>query len=301
MTVDATDDNVSAEAEAIDPLDITDDEGDLAESALASGLANADDADKDEDTVADTGDDDLDDADADSDPDTISDEMIDRAADSGLTVEDIKLFTSPESLERAIGLAERQQEVTERVQSAEEDAFKLDLDESQHDPEVIKALNAMNEHWQTKFADVQGRLRNEEAIAVERRFDGYIGDLGKSFEKLFGKGQTADLDTKSASHKNRLELITEMEVIQSGREARGLEALDEKSLFNRAKQSVFSDEVTKITKDQIKGEMRKRNKQSLQKPTHRQHRMPEGDAKAISSVAQFLTDKGVVNSPDEEF
>jgi hypothetical protein len=186
-------------------------------------------------------------------PVELDESLVARAREAHLSEEDIEGLTDdPETLEKVVGLLERQ---AKAEPEAEQDD-KLELDEDLTDPKVIEAMQALHDRLNRmeKAEGERSKTRRKERVneLIETRLDKW-GDF---------------FDASSIKGRNRISRIhRQMEIERAGREATGLKPTSDVNLFDRAVRTEFPDKHESV--EQSKGESlaKKRSGQLLAKPT----------------------------------
>lgn len=227
------------------------------------------------------------------------DELVERAQDVGLEPDD---FASPSALERMVRRIERtlppEQAATisdpPTSENGEPGKFELTLSEDV-DPDLAKAVKAMNEHYHTQNMAMHKRMgqlqTGADRVAGEQQvheFDRLIAGLGDEWHDTFGKGPSRRLGTRSKAHIARKKLAEEIEY-RLGR-GRGSDIED---VFEHSLSTVFSKQKDSMVRKTISKKMNRR--QTTAKPTQRtataSTKSPEAGAEDF--VKRFAKEKGL--------
>jgi hypothetical protein len=262
-----------------------------AEAAEKAAEAVAEDAEVESEDVDDSADEASTD-DAEDAADAEWDAAVDAALDAGLTEKDIEGFDSPAALNAAAALLARSKSGDDRKASGGDTpaaADELDDDEIDWDyldPDTSKALKAIQAsharevaELTRKLEEVSGTIAEQSKIAAGQRFDGYVAELDKPYQKLF------------ESAKNRSKLRDEMDVLRDGYRSRGREVPDESELFSKALHSTFSTDLKRIDADRVKRSVKARQSQMLAAPSARRaaadHEMSPDDIARERLIENF--------------
>lgn len=125
------------------------------------------------------------------------------------------------------------------------------LDESVSDPEVVKAIRAIGQHY-VASQNSQRRLEGlvtmllehqlrQQAEAEETAFERFIADQGEDWHDVFGQGPVSGLDPEGDHYKNRKELWQSAKVLQASFRQRGLDAPQLSALWEREQRALFGN------------------------------------------------------------
>ena len=250
---------------------------------------------------------------------TLDAKLVARAEELGLTHDEVMGIGSDGVLEKVIMAMgdSAGQTKTAQTQEASEAAgtqeaapgLKLELAEELFDPEVRGALETMQDHFNARIAqlegrqeqtsgEVQGLVKTEDSRAEQemlRWSDGKFAAMGAEYEGLFGKGERDSLAANSDALKNRGRVLQEMDVIADGRAQNGLPELSDDGLFTRAFNSEFGNEVQATVRKQIAGTLVKRKGTFTARATHRHGKdaMTPHD-REVRDTAAFQEEHGIV-------
>lgn len=117
--------------------------------------------------------------------------------------------------------------------------------------DALKKIMAKSEQTIKSLRDEVDRLKGEFAeqsnAARDQRFDAYVSDLDKPYQKLFDAS-------------GRRKVREEMDVLREGYRSRNRTVPDERALFDKAVNAVFADDFRKIDADRVKRSVRSRQK-----------------------------------------
>ena len=245
----------------------------------------------------------------DKDKQAISDELIARAAEADIDQTQAKSFSSPEDLERTLTILEKvkakpaddkdtggEKEDADKVKT-----FEVKLDEELYDPEIVKAVKGMNEHYasavgtlQSQLAETQQQLKelqdfnaNQQTITFETQFDSMIDGLGDEFKELLGEGPGSKLDANSAQFKNREKIIEEMSDFVAARQNRGKPIPAQAEIFDRAVKVVFSDKANSLAAKRTRSSVKKRSGQIIENSTGGKGKTLTAEQEALKVSSDF--------------
>lgn len=262
--------------------------------------------------------------------------LLDRAAASGFSEAIAKGMGTPEALEAALTAVDSQvdRKISEFGRDDKEEAapsetpaaeqatdvaaeldglkYKIDLNEEDYDPEVLKAFNGLNDHYASLFdkmaeglKGVVNHLQDKDQEAYESRFDAKVSGLGESYKDILGGDVTsAMIDPKSEQGVNRKALLDEITTYTAGREKLGLPALSEGEVFNRALRSALGDKVQGLARKELSTKIKKRSGQMTARPTNREGKETNPTKRAEARARQILESKGMEvfdEGNDEDF
>lgn len=223
---------------------------------------------------------------------TISSELHKRAADVGITEDEIAGFSDESDLERSVGIMEsiaREQRDKEAAQEAsgpakpgkdevgdeQKPADKAPEfeNEDELDPVILKHLKAQNqkiaefeEREKTRDAKLQDREDKDKARrendALEQ-FDKRIAGLDKSFVETFGEGATNKMSARSLQHKNRMALGRHLTALGTAMVEAGTELPTSDRLFEMSLHNVFQKQVEAVQGGKLHAKTTKRSRQRI--------------------------------------
>ena len=160
----------------------------------------------------------------------------------------------------------------------------------------------MNEYYAGKATEsaqsVQAARDAADGVVRERftdTLDRHIAELGKPWEGVFGAGSASMLGADSEHFANRQKLTDEMDIIEAGREALGMEPLPFRDAFQKALASAFSEQTKGTVRKEIASTIRDKQGRFSQRPTQReaQDLNPESAReKAVATARQRMAQLG---------
>ena len=241
------------------------------------------------------------------------DNLIDKAKKLGISDEDIKLFNSPEQLQRLINLVEPNVSIdksehkidnpAEKQQTSDSD-FKLALDPELYDPQMYNALQSTAKEIngiKSALNNVLSVIDRQNAQSFEQEFESMLSGLGDEFSETMGKGSLSEIGRDNDYYKNRCKLIDEMNTMAAGYSQTGKSMPAPKELFQRAVNGLFSDVIKKNTLKQISDKVQKRSSQIISRPTGKLGKDAlSPDQRAASAVKEKLRQFGAYEETDAE-
>lgn len=233
-------------------------------------------------------------ADSDTDDGGFDAALLGRATQAGLSEVEARSFETPERLQTALSVLDRQAAAFARQAQAPPDAggngaaqetagqdsgpeeFKLDLNEEDYEPEVLTAFGTMTaeiNRLRTELHGVRQESSSREQRDFENRFDTMLGGLGDEFKPLIGDGPTASLGAADPTLQARIAIADEMMAMSAGYAQLGRPAPSDAELVQRAARAVLGDQVTQQATSsatrKVSGQLRDRSGKFVQRPTHR--------------------------------
>lgn len=215
-------------------------------------------------------------------PDGFSDELLDRAAELGYTLDEIKGFRSEKSLEKEITrvetlqkrLQERQTgkkpvKETDPVEETEPEPDWAEMITNGHDPEVVAVNQKMWQRATKAEALVKQVFQAEQdrVIAAQtERFDETLNKI-EGFEEILGSGNRGEMLKASPDHAaNRQKVFTKMLVLRRGYEEAGEKIPSESELIQEAVQASFYKHSQTTARAKLKSDIKKAGSQALSRP-----------------------------------
>lgn len=211
----------------------------------------------------------------------LSEALIQRAADYGLTPEEIAEHTDDASLERTLKILDNiiadddGQDGTTQTSAAadnktDEDEFHMKFEkEEEIDPELLKGIRAMEKHFsetvkglREKLEGVTGNLQQQAQTEFLSRFDKKIEALGTDFADVFGQGPSSQFSSRSAAGRNRNAVRTRMYAFAKGLADAGEKIPDEDALFEMAVSSLHGTKMRTIAGKQMHDKTKQRAAQA---------------------------------------
>jgi len=235
------------------------------------------------------------DEEAGSDLEAHLEDLAARAAAVGMDENDIAGMESVESLERTISIIEARME-----QEGEEETPKLDIDMESVPEEMRPVIEQLTKAYEERIEALEGQLGSyneyvdtQAEKAVQQEFDGFVADLGSGYESLFGSGSSSNLTEDSSALANRAKVLDEMNVMAAGYEAANREVPDEQTLFTKAMNSVFGQDIRNLETSARESQIAKRRGAFVGRPSSRHGKQASPEAAAIASVRQYMEEAGI--------
>lgn len=159
-------------------------------------------------------------------------------------------------------------------QPVSQEEFRLEIDERLMDPMLVKNLRGMEQHFKTKVSSLEQQLSQAMGFVQQQQLQQQEQQLDQLFastqlEQVLGKGKSRELSSVSPELANRVRVIEQMNVIEAGYRAYGLEAPPIDYVFQQAVQSVFGNQIQNQTRAQIAQQAQRRQQQFSTPPTSR--------------------------------
>lgn len=235
------------------------------------------------------------DEEVDSDLEAHLEDLAARAAAVGMDEDDIAGMESVESLERTISIIEARME-----QEGEVETPKLDIDMESVPEEMRPVIEQLTKAYEERIEALEGQLGSyneyvdtQAEKAVQQEFDGFVADLGSGYESLFGSGSSSNLTEDSSALANRAKVLDEMNVMAAGYEAANREVPDEQTLFTKAVNSVFGQDIRNLETSARESQIAKRRGAFVGRPSSRHGKQASPEAAAIASVRQYMEEAGI--------
>lgn len=236
--------------------------------------------------------------------------LVREAEQLGFSQEDIQSFGDAAGLERALVVFNRQLAARGRPdepgtqepeKEPQKETPKLELPEinlEEVDPEIAKYIEGQSKVIQDLYGQVQGLSGLQEQVqtlhaqeqqrqieAFTSTFDGFIDNLGDSWDDVFGK-KAGDPD------KARADLMNEVSVLAAGYEATGREMPTADDLINRALRSLHGDRFQNLARKELNGKLKQRARQGIARPSNRKATDMTPEDRAARAVAEKMAEKG---------
>ena len=239
-----------------------------------------------------------------ADEDSFSDGLLDRAAELGYTLEEIKSFRSEKSLEKEVARSERLQQRLQERQAAKEPAKEPEpaedaepepnweeLLEAGHDPDVIAMQQKMWQRATKAEALVKQVLQADQDRAWSaqcERFDDTLNKLGEEYKSILGEGRRGELLKSSPeAAANRDKVFEKMAILKSGYEQAGKAVPPEAELINEAVQASFWKQSQTFARKALKSEIKKAGSQALSRPRSAGTKSLSGESLAMKKEQEF--------------
>jgi hypothetical protein len=234
----------------------------------------------------------------------MSEELVSRAAEAGLTVEDMESMGSEDNIAFVLDLLQNKtKEAVEAVKNTAEDGDaaesesdqssknefdwidKLDPDDAV-DSDAVKALKAMKSRMD-EMSDTVNAMTEKSKVAQS---DNFFNQLDEKWSELFGNGSEVSAKNKM----NRQTVVDEMETLKEGYRSRKKRIPENSELFERALRSSFGEHEQNFAKKELSDKMSKRESQFLSRAQSRPTKeLLTGREKAVSSVAAKMRGLGL--------
>lgn len=255
-------------------------------------------------------------------------EIVARAAQYGISEDEVKTLGEDKVLERMVQLDRslaamggkslaappvQQQPVQHNQPPAQQQApqqnqpnpLRYTLQKMKRDdyaPEFVEEVESVAKHFDDHLDNVRavvGQLyAAEQARQAQHQwsqFDNAISQLGPDYKEMFGEGPTSALTPDSPFMKARLEVARGAAGLytafrQTGANDAQLSPLE---LVRRAVNAVAGDKVLEIHKRKLTSQIKSRSGAAVRRPTQHERGSPTGERLAIMNVRKKLQAKGV--------
>ena len=226
----------------------------------------------------------------------------------GLSPDQVRSFGNPQAFESVIGtitantgVDPAKAAVDQQVRADNPDAFQeeaapvVEGDYSFEDPDLYDdTILGMNQHNNTRFQQMEGRLHNMESMnqrlqadVAAREFDQIVDTLDG---ELFGVGRLNSLDETTAM--NRVKLANEVSRQGHGYEARGEALPPLGDLVAKSYQSVWGGELKERTLRGIAAASKARTAQTTAIPTNRESDPVDSTVAATKAAMDWYRTNG---------
>ena len=217
-----------------------------------------------------------------------------RAAEVGLTESDIEDLGTVEALERTVRILEG------RGATAEGEADTSGIDLENVPDELKPVLEQMDKQYRDRIEGLEAQLGqyntfldNQAEKAVVNEFDSFVSDLGPGFESLLGTGSTDSLTDDSGALTRRTQVLEEMNILANGYEAAGKAVPDEQTLFTRALNALFAEDVVAARQASTESSVAQRRGKFVSRPTQKNGKPQSPEAAARMSVRKYMEEAGI--------
>ena len=229
-------------------------------------------------------------------PSEIGPDLIYQAAQIGMSLDDVKRFSTADDLLIAMNMIKSRGESQEQEQDQEQkqEWYDLDFGEDEIDEELAKPLVGMNEYYKEKYtalentlAEMKNQMLQREHMEYEQRFEDNINSLGEEWKDTLGKGGIDDV--KETQLENRKRLFQAVDRIAE---------MDASKNVVRPMKKIIKDALLYEFKDKIKGGERRKllaqaNKRTkTRKPARKQKSFANDEDDAISFIRDGLSEMG---------
>jgi hypothetical protein len=222
-----------------------------------------------------------------SDAPELDDELLARAEEFGISRDDARRLGTADSISRVIDAIERRSAKSAKAETPASSKFNLKIDPDLYDPEFVKALNEMNEHYHAQVEAARSEMRD---YLNQQRVEQHFGKLGDEWSELFS-GPKGD--------RNKDKVKVEMQALEAGYKATGRKVPAESELFNRALRGVFGDHTQSLARKQVDNQIRNRQGQFVSRPSQRNGNGIPSRAESVARIAAFMQERGIGASSQE--
>ena len=248
------------------PSDKDDDDTDPKDDVSPKDTEPADEPEPDDDEPLDT--------------DPITDDLLEAAVKSGMSMKNARKFPDAESLREAIGLLSGATSTPEPAESEPEKSELEsvlgdipDLNPDEYDPELVKVINGLKGLVQNQHKEIQSLKDGKTGTWVETQIN-TLGDAAKTVRDDPGK--------KAA-------LLKKYDILKAGYKATG-ESVAEEAVFQEAAQMVLGDAMKKQT-DKAKADAARRRKNSqISRPSGQSAQKPSG-GDDVADIVELVAGK----------
>jgi hypothetical protein len=247
----------------------------------------------------------------------VSDDLAKRAADVGITEDEIEQIESAEELEEIVkniesvvapeGKKDQSSAHTDTTPDKSKDDTgkkKDDLDslikfadENDIDPDIVKNLKALEKKGQGDSKAVKelsekvdrmiAATQQQQQQQFRTRNDGMIEKLGIEFADVFGIGSINELDESSTAWKNRDAVRAQMYAYANGLHDAKLPIPPEQELFDLAIRSLHGKKLETVTGLRLGKKTKARSKQRSGRAATKRKGAMTGDEKAYATSRAF--------------
>jgi hypothetical protein len=273
------------------------------------------------------------------DGDGFDDDLLSYAEFHGFTADEARDFGSPELLQKMLIKLDKQaadwgrkqlaaqEPQQDRQPAAQSNAnaqngqqqsnqqpstfekFKLTLDANSFDEEAIKALNGINDHYDSAFRKQQEQLQalaqfvidqhqgqqqitgqqTAEANArMEQELDTFFGGLGDEFSDIFGKEPLQKLTANDPKVTARNRLLEEMNVLRFAyQNTAGKKVPTDSDLRRRALAALYPEKLTTAARKEVADKVAQRRTQAVARPGGHRAKPMTGEEKAMQRERDF--------------
>lgn len=186
--------------------------------------------------------------------------------------------------------------------------LKLDLDPAVYDADTIKTLNSIKSHYdsavrklstetaeakakatqiESMFNQITGHVQAEAATRQERELDTFFESLGDEFKPVYGNGPIRSLNPNGTELRQRQGFARNMELLKLADAHNNQPPLSEAAMRERVLAFMNSGLIKTSVRKEIQGEIEKRRKQAVARPSTRQSAPVTGEQKALQRVREF--------------
>ena len=244
-------------------------------------------------------------------PSPLTAEQINALSSMGFDESDLSALKDSPILEKIVSAATKQPNTDDVSttsgdgvpgspdESGNDGSFQIDLDGDVYDPDLVKQLKSMHEHYDRKITELNAVIQSQgnEAYGakVDRMFE------GSGMDKFFGKGQTSDLSENSQEYANRTKVQEELLSLTRGYEATGRQTPDFPELFQKAVRAAIGEEMSSEARREFTEKVEARHKNRISRPTNRASKSKGSVQQAVRNVSRLMRDKGMLDDSSESF
>lgn len=222
-------------------------------------------------------------------------ELVSRAQAAKLPAEIVEKLKGADAVDLLLsaisGAVQKQPPERETVpeQEPEQDAgqFGLDIDEATaFDPDMAKAVKAMNAHYAERIRSLEARLADRSAADRSTEVGSFVKELGSEWSTVFGTG-----DKPNEENVRRLEEAAS--TIRAGFAARHKRVPQQRDLLKMALNAEFGDRQGEIARNTLNDKVAKRSSQIVSRPGTRTAPPSNPRMRAAQGVADWFKSKGI--------
>jgi len=171
--------------------------------------------------------------------------------------------------------------------SQQEQEFDIGIDESSaFDPDAVRAMRAMNEHYSKRLRDLEARLADKNAQESLGTATEFVKTLGAEWRPVFGSESKPNVQ-------NIKKLEDTMQTIRAGYAARHKRLPGEQDILKMALNTAFGDKNNEIARNQLNDKVAKRASQMVARPGTRTAPVANPRMRAAQGVADWFRSKGI--------
>jgi hypothetical protein len=173
------------------------------------------------------------------------------------------------------------------VSSSEDQEFDIGIDESSaFDPDAVRAMRAMNNHYSKRLRDLESRLAEKNDRESMDTASNFVKTLGTEWRQVFGSDEKPNVQ-------NIKKLEDSMQTIRAGYAARHKRLPGEQEILNMALNTAFGDKNNEIARNKINDKVAKRASQMVARPGTRTTPAANPRMRAAQGVADWFRSKGI--------
>lgn len=218
---------------------------------------------------------------------------------------------------------EEQQPTSQQQQQAanEYKKYELGISETEWDPETVKVLQGLNDHYDQvsrqqqerleltervlsmigeRFVQDTGKSQADDSMKLTTEMDAFFGGLGDEFKDTFGKEAVNKLLASSPQVAARNQLVEEMMVLKYADAQSNRPAQSYPELAQRALRSLHFDKFQATARKQITEQLKQRQGQQIARVSGQNGKPKNRLEAAIKRVEDVYRSKGFSLADDEE-